>query len=159
MPPCKKPLSFAPSTAVSPLPNSFDGTPVTATLEPFSVVPAFCAIDYSCASVLTPEGNPTTLTCADFTLDLIFDMDDNSVDGIDDGKISISADSAVYTSMGTVEPGTYVIKIIGTVEGSDPELTEEVEFSFRFDDPCDAPPTITAPVLPPFEYFLGAPGS
>ena len=79
------------------------------------------------------------------------------MDGIDDGKISISADSAAYLAMGNLQPGTYVVKIIGSVEGSVPLLEEEVEFSFRFDDPCDAPPTITPPVLPSFEYFLGAP--
>ena len=124
---------------------------MTATLEPFSVVPSFCQLDYRCESVLTPEGNPTSLTCDDFMKDLTFENDDNSVDGIDDGQISISADSTVYQDVGNgVNPGTYVVKIIGFVEGSDPLLEEEVEFSFRFDDPCDAPPTLSPASLPDF---------
>ena len=79
------------------------------------------------------------IDCSDITFD-------GKIDGsTDDGQLVIVANEDDYTS-GDITPGTYIIEITGTVNGSTgPAIKTTIEVTFT--DPCDAPRLITAPAL------------
>ena len=80
------------------------------------------------------------IDCSDITFD-------GTIDGsTDDGQLVIVATEDDYTS-GNITPGTYIIEITGTVNGSTVPDTETTTILVTFTDPCDAPRLITAPAL------------
>ena len=93
------------------------------------------------------DGTTSNIGCNDITFD-------GDIDGSNtDGQLVITTNGDDYES-GKITPGTYVIEITGTVNGSTGPTTETTTVEVTYPDPCDSPVSITAPTLVNQQYIL-----
>ena len=145
--PCVQPFDLTPRVTASPTSDNFSGQPITVQVLEFQVSPARCSVTYTCSEITRKDGSASNISCTDVTYDGDFDGNGN------DGELVITASESDYTS-GKITPGTYVIEITGTVDGSSGPASDKTTVEVTFTDPCDAPRLITAPTLVDQQYIL-----
>ena len=112
---CEVPTAFAATSQQSPAPNKYTGTKILYELNPFTIQPVDCKVDYECTSVARVDGEVSKIGCIDLNFDGVFDGD------LLDGKIDFAADMASYTSK-RFPPGQYTVTVTGTAIKSTDKL-------------------------------------
>lgn len=111
--PCDAPFTLTVPTqdaAGNRLTDNFSDEKIKFTLLPFTITPSRCSLSYSCASIVQTGESTSSIDCAAFTKDLVFDAETS--DGV------MELDSAPSTYGAPYEPGTYTVTLVGTVVGS-----------------------------------------
>ena len=90
-----------------------------------------CTVTYTCASVTRLDMAISSISCSSLTVDL-----DKSGDA-SDGTIKLTVSELNY---GTYTPGTYIINVSGTIDGT--SVTSTTSWSFTLSDPCDPPSSL-----------------
>ena len=144
--PCLVPFGLTAEATSSPASNNFSSD-VIIQLTEFQVSPARCQVTYTCTGITRKDGTASNIDCSDTTFDGVFD------DAGNDGQLVIPVSEDDYQS-GKITPGTYVIEITGTVNGSTGPTSETTKIEVTFTDPCDSPKSITAPAFVDQQYIL-----
>lgn len=129
--PCDDPFSFA-ATPQDDISDNFSGVQQVWDLNPFTIDPARCVIEYACLGVKYLDGEDSSIDCLDLNFDGIFNNSPL------DGKILFTATEADYITNNFI-PGDYEVTIQGTAKNSLDERTREAKFTLTLIDPCDTP--------------------
>ena len=123
--PCVDDFTLTATAQTSPSSDKFTGNNMPVTITPFTIVPDFCPVTYSCAGVTLVGGGTPSISCADITINA-------------DGTITFSADNDDYTSE-TILPGAYQVAIKGTpTEATSPtdSAVTAAPYTYTLVDPC-----------------------
>ena len=111
------------------------------------MTPSRCEVTYTCSGITRSDGTTSNIDCRDITYDGIIDG------SYTDGQLVIIATGDDYES-GKITPGTYEIVITGEVNGSTGPTSDTTTIEVTFTDPCDAPVSISDPILVNQKYIL-----
>ena len=150
--PCLNPFSLTPRVTANPAADNFSGNAIIVQVLEFQVSPSRCEVTYTCTDIKRKDGTTSNIDCSDITYDGKFDDVGN------DGQLVISANGDDYES-GKVTPGTYVIEITGSVNGSTGPTMDTTTIEITFADPCDPPVSISEPTLVNQKYILTNPNA
>jgi hypothetical protein len=146
MNPCNNPFTFVvptqdtialnTTTNGSFLSDSFTGANIDFYLNPFTVTPNCCTVEYTCESISWTGTGTSSVSCSDFTSSITFD---------DDGYIRLETPPSLYTGS-TYVPGTYTVTFKGNIPEADAEVpgttSKTTTFTFELVDPCDPPTSL-----------------
>ena len=65
--PCLDPFTFEPTGQTDPASDKYTDSPITYTLTPFTITPAYCEISYACDDITFENGVTSSITCDDLT--------------------------------------------------------------------------------------------
>jgi len=65
--PCLDPFTFESTGQTDPASDKYTGSPITYTLTPFTITPAYCEISYACDDITFENGATSSITCDDLT--------------------------------------------------------------------------------------------
>lgn len=105
--PCLSPNFFATTQDQTVPSDKYTGTPVTWTMNEFSMSPDFCTVQYSCTNVSRQDGRPSQLTCDDFQFNELTNV------------WQTVATQEEYEN-GTLTPGFFIVTITGVATESSP---------------------------------------
>ena len=105
--PCLVPRVFDATAQNDPSPDSFSGDDIVFELVKFTISPFRCRVEYACTSVERVDGDPSSITCDDFSFDGIYDGQKS------DGKLTFRATTEDYLG-GVFDRGQYTVTITGT---------------------------------------------
>ena len=138
--PCDDPFSFA-ATAQDNIVDNFSGVEQFWELNPFTIDPPRCLIDYVCESVERVDGTTSEINCARLNFDGHFNSQPST-----DGLIKFTATGTDYIN-NVYRPGQYRVTIKGTATNSLDSQTRTATFVIQLNDPCDTPTLINVPTL------------
>jgi len=117
--------------------NAYDGTSLTFTYDPFTVVPSICPLTVTCEGVAGPSA---AISCPTGPFTGAFTFTE-------------SYDQASY--LGAVAPGDYVYTFKVSTGGADPLHNPTFTVTQTLLETCDPPSSITPSSPSPLNYVLG----
>ena len=86
--PCISPFTFASTSQTSPGSDKYTNSQIVFNLNPFTITPSICEVQYVCTSVIRVDdvNAASDITCSDLTFDGIMNGD------LSDGQLTFSAD-------------------------------------------------------------------
>ena len=124
--PCTDPSVFE-ATAQGSMKVNFHG-PTTFNINRFEIEPKRCLIETRCTKVERTDGQPSDISCSDFSND--------GVAALNTLVLTTTGDD--YTSR-NIKPGNYIVTLTGTATRSKDQRTRETTFALQVQDPCDPP--------------------